>query len=142
MRWISSLLFALLVCLAFALSCQEAQAQPWIKPQILKVDEGVWDSHHKKPCFKIQVGVQAGGCSRATVKMTSRIERNGKKFSPSSTQNVGSSGQVEFVVPEDWLGTPTTGDEVVFQVDGTCFYIQVEYRTVQYVEYVPAGSHY
>lgn len=120
------------------------QAAPWIKTEILKVDEGVWDSHHKKPCYKITVGVQAGECTRATVKMTSRIEKGGKKYSPSSTQNVGSSGVVEFTVPEDWLGSPGTGDEIVFQADATGYYTVVEYRTVQYIEYVPAhggGGH-
>ncbi len=119
------------------------QAEPWIKTQILKVDEGVWDTHHKKPCYKITVGVQAGECSRATVKMTSRIEKGGKKYTPSSTQNVGSSGVVEFTVPEDWLGNPSTGDGIVFQADATGYYKVVEYQTVQYIEYVPVprGGH-
>lgn len=120
----------------------QIQAAPWIKTQILKVDEGVWDSHHKKPCYKITVGVQAGECSRATVKLTSRFEREGKKFNPSSTQNVGSGGVVEFTVPEDWIGSPGTGEQIVFQADATGYYTVIEYRTVQYIDYVPAGGHH
>ena len=135
--------FTVAVTLTTAFSFLQADAEPWIKTQILKVDEGVWDSHHKKPCYKITVGVQAGECKRATVKMTSRIEKGGKKFTPSSTQNVGASGVVEFTVPEDWLGNPSTGEGIVFQADATGYYTVVEYQTVQYIEYVPApgGGH-
>jgi hypothetical protein len=132
--------FSIVVSAVLAVFISQVQAAPWIKTEILKVDEGVWDSHHKKPCYKITVGVQAGECTRATVKMTSRIEKGGKKFSPSSTQNVGSSGVVEFTVPEDWLGGPGAGEEIVFQADATGYYTVVEYRTVQYIEYVPAGG--
>jgi hypothetical protein len=132
---------AIAITAAALVSLSQGQAAPWVKTEILKVDEGVWDSHHKKPCYKITIGVQAGECSRATVKLTSRIEKGGKKFLPSSTQNVGAGGVVEFTVPEDWLGSPATGEEIVFQADAVGYYVVVEYRTVQYVEYVPAVSH-
>jgi hypothetical protein len=131
-------LFVMCLLCLFSLIClSSVSAEPWIKTQIIKVDEGVWDSHHKKPCYKITVGVQAGECSRATVKLTTKIEKGGKKYSPSSSKNVGAGGMAEFMVPEDWIGSPSTGDEIVFMADATGYYTRIEYRTVEYIEYVP-----
>jgi hypothetical protein len=126
-----------MMCLWSVLFPSAARSEPWINVKIMGVEEGVWDSHHKKPCFKITVGVQAGEVTRATVKLTSQTNIGGKKFTPSSTQNVGSGGTVEFVVPEDWLGKPTTGNEISISALATGFYTRVEYQTVTYTEYVP-----
>lgn len=130
---------AALLLLAFALP---APAAPWIQVKILNIEEGVWDSHHKKPCFKITIGVDAGEVTRATVKLTSRSNVGGKKKNPSSTKNVGSDGRVEFTVPEEWLGNPGSGNDVVFTAQATGYYTTIEYRQVQYIEYVPAGHAY
>jgi hypothetical protein len=138
--------FSVVVVVAFVLSAvlasSAARCEPWVRVKINGVEEGVWDSHHKKACYKISVGVQYGEVNRATVKLTSQAMIGGKKFSPSSTQNVGGAQTVDFLVPEDWLGSPGAADEIRFSALATGYYTRVEYRTVTYTEYVPVTTHY
>lgn len=108
-----------------------------INCRILEIEEGIFDNHHKKPCYRVVVGVEYQNLTRAEVKLTTKANSGGKKYSPSATRKVGSVPSVEFLVPEDWIGTPGTGEEIIFSAEAIGYYVTTEYRQVPVVEYQP-----